>query len=144
MSASTADLLSRLARGLGSVAEHRLRLLQSELGEETQRLGRLLALQLLIALLGLLTLQFAALVVLAMAWDTAWRVPALVGLLVLAASGTALAYTRYTSRKQRKHPLFAASLEELRKDRAALEQALEPTPDAPPQRAHPPTATPRH
>lgn len=121
------DTLRSLAQGLAGVAENRLRLLQSELGEEAQRLGRLLALQTLIALLGLLTLQFAALVVLALAWDTPWRVAAMVSLVLIAGAATALVYTRYAALKKRARPPFATSLEELRKDREALERSLEET-----------------
>lgn len=118
------DTLRAIADGFMDAAQNRLKLLQSEIGDETQRLGGLLTYLVLTALAGMLTLQAAALVVVAMVWDTPWRTHAMVGLVVLAGVGTALAYHAFTSRKQRPAPIFATSLEELDKDRRALEKSL--------------------
>jgi uncharacterized membrane protein YqjE len=118
------DTLRSIADGFVDAAQNRLKLLQSEVGEETERLGGVLAYLVLTAFAGLLTLQFAALVVLALVWDTPWRTHAMVALAVLAGIGTALAYHAFATRKQRPSPIFATSLEELDKDRRALEKAL--------------------
>jgi uncharacterized membrane protein YqjE len=123
MKSEAMQTLRSLAQGLAGMAENRLRLLQSELADEAGRLGTLLAFQVLIALLALLTVQFLALVILALVWDTPWRVTAMVSLVAIAGGGTALAYRSYTSRKKRVVPMFATSLDELRKDREALEKA---------------------
>jgi uncharacterized membrane protein YqjE len=109
------DTLRSIADGFIDAAQNRLKLLQSEVGDETERLGGLLAYLVLTAFAGLLTLQFAALVVLALVWDT---------LVLLAAIGTWMAYRAFTARKQRPAPIFATSIEELDKDRRALEKAL--------------------
>lgn len=124
MKRDLSDTLRSIADGFLDAAQNRLRLLQSELGAETERLGGLLALLVLTAFAGLLTVQALALVVLALAWDTPWRTHAMVALAVLAAVATVVAYRAFTARKQRPGPLFATSLEELDKDRRALEKAL--------------------
>lgn len=118
------DTLRSIADGFIDAAQNRLKLLQSEVGDETERLGGLLAYLVITAFAGLLTLQFVALVVLALVWDTPWRTHAMVGLALIAGIGTALAYHAFSTRKQRPAPMFAASLEELDKDRRALEKAL--------------------
>lgn len=118
------DTLRSIADGFIEAAQNRLKLLQTEVGQEIERLGGLLALLVLTAFAGLLTLQFIALVVLAMVWDTPWRTHAMVALAVLAAIGTFSAYRAFSARKTRPAPIFATSLEELDKDRRALEKAL--------------------
>lgn len=118
------DTLRAIADGFMDAAQNRLKLFQAEIGEETERLGGVLTYLVLTALAGMLTLQFAALVVLALVWDTPWRTHAMVGLVVLAGIGTALSYRAFTARKRRPAPIFATSLEELDKDRRALERSL--------------------
>lgn len=121
MKTAPMESLRSLVLGLVGMAENRLRLLQSELGDETDRLGSLLAFQILIGLLGLLTVQFIALIVMALVWDTPWRVWAAVLLTASAATATVLAVRGYQRRKRRSSSLFATSLDELRKDREALQ-----------------------
>lgn len=118
------DTLRDIADGFVDAAQNRLKLLQSEIGNEAERIGVLLACLVLTAFAALLTVQFVALVVLALVWDTPWRTHAMVALAVLGALATAAGYRAFTSRKQRPAPIFAASLEELEKDRRALEKAL--------------------
>lgn len=118
------DTLRGLGQGLVDAAQNRLQLLQSELAEEADRLGTLLAFQVLVALLGLLTVQSLALIVLALAWDTPWRTPATLALSALAGLATFLAYQAYSARRDRSKPIFSTSVEELEKDRRALEKAL--------------------
>lgn len=118
------DTVRDIADRLVDAAQNRLKLLQSEIGEETERLGGVLTYLVLTAFAGLLTLQFAALVVLALVWDTPWRTHAMVALAMLAGLATGLAYHAFVTRKQRPTPIFATSVEELDKDRRALEKAL--------------------
>lgn len=118
------DTVRRLGLGLVDMAQNRLELLQAETTDELDRLGALLARQVLVALSALLTVQCLALVVLAAAWDTPWRLAAVVGLTALAAGGTVAAYAAYVARKRRPTPIFASSLGELGKDRKTLEQSL--------------------
>lgn len=118
------DTLRSIADGFVDAAQNRLKLLQTEIGEETERLGGLLIRLVLTAFAGLLTLQFVALVVLALVWDTPWRTHAMAALAALAAIATGVAYHAYATRKQRPAPIFATSLDELDKDRRALEKTL--------------------
>lgn len=116
------ETVRRLGHGLVDTAQNRLRLLQAELADELDRFGALLARQILVALSALLTIQFLALLVLAVSWDTAWRIPAMVVLTLLAVVATALSYRAYLKRTQRATPIFAASLEALAADRRTLEK----------------------
>ncbi|MGQ0699306.1 MAG: phage holin family protein [Panacagrimonas sp.] len=118
------DTVRRLGHGLVDSAQNRLRLIQAELSDELERLGSLLSRLILFALSALLTVQLLALVVLAAAWDTPWRIPAMVGLTLLAAAGTFAAYNSYLARTRRDRPIFTSSIDELEKDRHALEKAL--------------------
>lgn len=119
------DTLRNIAEGFIDAAQNRLKLLQAEVGEETDRLLGLLAWLVVTALLALLALQFIALVVLALAWDTPWRTHAMVALTAAAAAATGFAYRAYLSARKRPKPIFVTSLEELQKDRVALDEAME-------------------
>lgn len=118
------DTLRSVAEGFVDAAQNRIKLLQSEIGEEADRLTGLLVLLIVAALLGLLTLQFVALVVLALLWETPWRAPAMIALTLGAGVATAMAYRAYVARKARPKAIFATSLEELEKDREVLEKSL--------------------
>ena len=119
------ETLRNIAEGFIDAAQNRLKLLQSEVGEETDRLLGLLAYLVITALLALPTLQLVALVVLTLTWDTPWRTHAMAGLAVAAAVAAGFAYRTYLSSKARPKPIFATSVEELQKDRLALDEALE-------------------
>lgn len=119
------ETLRNIAEGFIDAAQNRLKLLQSEIGEETDRLLILLAWLVVTGLLALLVLQLLALVVLTLAWDTPWRTHAMAALAVMAAGATLCAYRAYVACKARPKPVFATSLQELDKDRAALNEALE-------------------
>lgn len=118
------DTVRRLGHGAVDFAQNRLKLIQAELADELDRLGGLLARQILVALSALLTVQALALVVLAAVWDTPWRIAAVVALAMFAAVGTLAAYRAYEAAKRRGKPIFAASIKELDKDRLALEKVL--------------------
>lgn len=123
MKEDVVETVRRLGNGVVDMLQGRLKLLQNELGDELDRLGGLVARQILVALSGLLTIQFLVLIVLALTWDTPWRVPAMIIITLLAAGATALAYSAYTAHRQRGSPMFAASIRELEEDRRALERA---------------------
>lgn len=122
MSQDPVDTVKRLGHQLIESAQTRLKLLQSEAADELDRLGALIALQILTALSALLTVQFLALVVLALVWDTPWRTPAMIGITVLAGTGTFMAYKAYEARKVRHKPVFDDSVKELETDRRLLEK----------------------
>lgn len=118
------DTLRHVAEGFIDAAQNRIRLVQSEVGEETDRLLGLLAFLVIAGLFAMLTLQIVALVVLTLVWDTPWRTHAMAALAALAAVATGLAYRAYVGRKERPKPIFETSIDELEKDRKALEQSL--------------------
>lgn len=118
------ETVRRLGHGLVDAAQNRLRLVQIELAEELDRLGVLLARQVLIAALALLTAQCFGLIVVALAWDTRWRLESTLVLGALAAAATAAAYRSYRSHRARSAPILARTLDELDKDRHALENPL--------------------
>ena len=124
MKRDLSDTLRSVAEGFIDAAQNRIRLVQSEVGEETDRLLILLAFLVVAGLFAMLTLHILALVVLTLVWDTPWRTHAMIGLALLAAGATAWAYRAYVRSKTRPKPIFVASIEELEKDRRALEQSL--------------------
>lgn len=117
------ETVRRLGHGLLDLTQNRLKLVEHELAQELDRIGLLLARQMLLALSGLLTLQCLALLLVALTWDTPWRVPMTLALSIIAALATFLAYRSYRARRQRQTPIFASTQEELRKDSALLEKA---------------------
>lgn len=123
MKEDVVETVRRLGNGVVDMLHGRLKLLQTELGDELDRLGGLLARQILVALTGLLTIQFLVLIVLALTWDTPWRVTAMTVITALAAGATACSYGAYTAHHRRRSPMFAASLRELEEDRRTLERA---------------------
>lgn len=118
------ETLRRLGQSLVETAQNRVRLAQAELGDEIDRLVALLVRQLLVALTALLTVQSLAMLAMAWSWDTPYRVLVAALLVALAGIGTALALRSYAARRQRNGGVFEASLEELNKDRQALEKSL--------------------
>ena len=117
-------VVRRLGLSLVDSAHDRLKLLQVDLADELDRLGSLLTQQILVALSALFTLQLLSMALLAVIWDTVWRVPVSFALALIAALGTVLVYRTYLALKGRTRSVFASSLEELEKDRGALEKIL--------------------
>lgn len=124
MKEDVVDTVRRLGHGLVELAQNRLKLLQAETADELDRLGALLARQMLTGIAALLTVQALALVVVAAVWDTPWRLGAMIGLTLLGAGATAAAHASYVARKRRTKPIFADTLDELEKDRQALEKIV--------------------
>jgi uncharacterized membrane protein YqjE len=118
-----ATVARHFARRLLAIGENRLELLAVEAQEEREHLLRALLMALGVATFGLLAAMAltAAVVVLLWSWS-----PAGVLLLLTALHGAAaVALWRRLAMSTRDREAFGASLDQLRKDRAALEKALE-------------------
>lgn len=92
--------------------------------EEKKRLLRMLAFTLLGFACLLCALLFAGGLLLAVAWDTAWRLPALAGLVLLYGAATALAWRRFRRLADLGDRAFAGLREELAADAALLRNNL--------------------
>lgn len=118
-----ADLAGRLHHLATSVVEllyGRVALLQWELAQERARLGSLLGRALLAASFLLLSVQLLAILLVALAWGTPWRLHVIVGLLGAAVLATAALAWRYRLKRLEDSPLLSGTLHELAKDRQAL------------------------
>lgn len=128
MSAATPlDVVNLLRSGGGALLAQGL--LHAELAgiewqEEKQRLLRLLVIILLgfTCLLG--GLLFAGLLALAAAWDTAWRLPMGIGVVLLYVGGAAIAWRHLRATAALGEQAFAASRAELAADAALLRGSL--------------------
>jgi len=113
-------ILRAAGGGMLSQAALHAQLAGVEWEEEKNRLLRMLA----IALLGfaclLCTLLFAGGLALAATWDTAYRVPAFIALVILFGSGTVAAWRRFQVQAALGSQSFAASREEWAADTAVL------------------------
>ena len=96
----------------------RLELLQIELAAEQARLGRQLLRSLVLVLLIFLALQTGGLLLVALAWNTPWRIPVIAAL----AAATALAALQLSRRIHRSGEAgaFSATTAELAKDLSLL------------------------
>lgn len=116
-----------------------LRLAGTALLEQTSLHAQLLAVewarekQRLLAMLLVILLGYACLlamllvgsgVILALAWETDYRIPAALSLLVLYAVGMALAWWRFNCLSARAESMFAGTRNELAADLAVLRSAL--------------------
>ena len=108
----------------GSIVVHlhtRLALFATEFADEKLRLTRLLT-SLITALFFLFTtLMLILLFVVALYWDTPYRLHAIAGLALLFLIGTGIAWSRVRVQFQTGPRLFEASLGELYKDRRQLD-----------------------
>ncbi|HEX2668145.1 MAG TPA: phage holin family protein [Gammaproteobacteria bacterium] len=114
--------LRTLAATFISVVATRVEILTVELAEERLRLAKILLWSALTVFFAGLALVFLSFLVVAVNWD-GHRVAALLGVVIFHAAlgaGTGLLLYRQLGRKSR---LFSASLEELHKDRFALNTA---------------------
>lgn len=76
------DTLRRLVAQSMNVLQGRFELFKLEIHEERVRLGQLLGRGLLAALSIFLAVQLIAMLIVALTWDTQWRIPVVVGLAV--------------------------------------------------------------
>ena len=111
------------ARRLLTIGENRLELLTVEVQEERERLLHAILLALGVATFGLLTGITVTALIVVLFWACS-PVLALIALTVLYAAAGFWLYRQLTARLGNAQPL-AATLDQLRKDRACLETALE-------------------
>lgn len=109
---------------LASIVEHlhtRLALFSTEFAEEKLRLTTLLYSALTALFFFFMTLILALLFVIAVYWDTPYRLHAIGGLTALFLIGAGIAWSRVRAQLQSRPRLFEASLAELYKDRQQLD-----------------------
>jgi len=99
-------------------------LIQVEWAEEKSRLLKML----IVALLGfagvLCVMLFVGVAALTLSWETAYRIPTAVALVVVYASGAAIAWRRLQALSALSDQAFAATREELAADLALLKSKL--------------------
>lgn len=99
----------------------RVSLLQWELAQERTRLMVLLRQTLLAALFILLSAQLLAVLLVAVAWNTPWRLHVIGALLAITVAGSIRLVLSLRAKGREEPQLFASTLHELAKDREALE-----------------------
>ncbi|SEP74617.1 Putative Holin-X, holin superfamily III [Solimonas aquatica] len=102
--------MQRLLRTALDYARVRAELLEVEFNAERERLGSMLYRALLLSLAVLTTLQLGAALLIALSWNTRWRLPVLLGLLLSAVVASLLAWQalRRLRRARPSRPLAAA------------------------------------
>lgn len=112
--------LRNLAASLVSHLHTRLELFATEFAEEKLRLTSLLLNVLLALCFFFAAIIFAALFVIAAAWDTPYRLHAVGGLTLLFLAGAGIFWGIVRAKLQSRPRLFEASLAEIYKDRQQL------------------------
>lgn len=115
------DSVKQLATSLVVHLHTRLSLFSTEFAEEKIRLTTLMYSVVMALFLLLATLILAQLVVIAVYWDTPYRLHAMGGLVFLNLLGTAFAWRGVYAQLRSRPRLFEASLTELYKDQQQLE-----------------------
>lgn len=98
----------------------RLQLLASEFAEEKLRLLSVIACAIWALFFTFMTLVLAALFVIAVYWDTPYRLHAVALLVLLFVAGAGITWNMLRARLKTHPPLFEASLAELYKDKQQL------------------------
>lgn len=88
----------------------RIEWLELELGDERARLGALLTRSLLFALTAFLGIELLVLLLIALSWDTPWRLPAIAGVTTLAALACALSWRALAQVRKPRPPQPLSSL----------------------------------
>jgi len=118
------DKLGELSASLIGFARGRLDLLRREADEAGARIGALAARALVVVVFTLVAMQTAALGVIAIFWDTPYRVAAIFMVALAAAAGAAAGLRAYWLKQAQRSTLFAATSAELAKDERALRESL--------------------
>lgn len=124
---NTLDTLNTLRKAGDALLTQTLlygQLLRVEWDEEKNRLRNMFMVMLLGFACLLCLMFFAGGLVLALSWDTAYRIPALIALIALYGAGVALAGFRIQSLSARSSQAFAATREEFVADMALLKSRL--------------------
>lgn len=95
-----------------------------EWAEEKRRLGQMLVVTLLGFACLLCAMLLVTALVLALSWETAYRIPALIALIAVHALGIAIAWRRFQALSALGSRTFAATREELAADIALLKSKL--------------------
>jgi uncharacterized membrane protein YqjE len=93
------EQLNQLALSLFHFAEDRVDLLRWEAAHELSRIGSLLVRAFCAALLAFFTLEVIAFLVIAVFWDTAWRLQVVAGVMLSALLGTVLLIIAFQQKK---------------------------------------------
>ncbi|HEU4620952.1 MAG TPA: phage holin family protein [Burkholderiaceae bacterium] len=118
---SLGESIRRCAAGLVAQMHLRLELLQCDIAREKIRLETLAIAGALALFFGLLTLLMGVFVILALTWDTPYRVPTVVGLALVSLIAAAVStFAAMRARRDVARP-FESTLDELAKDRRAIE-----------------------
>lgn len=117
---SLAACSKRLARRILTIGENRLALLAVELQEGGVRLVHAVALALGVAVFGLLAVLTASAALVVLLWD--YSPVGVLSLLTFLYGAAGASLARRLAGLQRNWQLLAASLEQLRKDRACLDE----------------------
>lgn len=113
------ESLQRLLDTGLAIAGNRVELFAVELREEKCRLVEAILCAVAVAALGVMALTLVTFTVVVLLWENG-RIPALAGLAVLYLAGTFFAW-RALQRRLKASLAFAATLEQIKKDRACLE-----------------------
>ena len=113
------ESLQRLVDTGLAIAGNRVELFAVELREEKCRLVEAILCAVAVAALGVMALTLVTFTVVVLLWDNG-RMAALAGLAVLYLTGTFFAW-RALQRRLKESLAFAATLEQIKKDRACLE-----------------------
>lgn len=116
----TLNLLRSVSAALLAQAELHGQLFQVEWAREKNRLLKMLGITLLGLACLMCALLFAGGLVLALVWDTVYRIPAVAGLLLIYAAATHLAWRRFQALAALGNQSFSATREELAADIALL------------------------
>ncbi|HZP13198.1 MAG TPA: phage holin family protein [Nevskiaceae bacterium] len=100
------DTLNELATGLLQFVEDRVDLLRWEAAHEGARIGALLVRGFCAALLGFFTLEVLAVLLIAVFWDTAWRLQVISGVVLAAFIGTGLLIVSYQRKRNERSSLL--------------------------------------
>lgn len=117
-----AEVARLFARRLLAIGENRLELLAVEAQEEREHLLRALLMALGVAVFGLLSCMALTAAIVVQFW--AWSPAGVLLILTLVHGGAATWLCRRLAASIRDRESFSASLDQLRKDRVALEKAL--------------------
>jgi uncharacterized membrane protein YqjE len=115
------DTLKRLTTSLLANAQTRFDLLRVELAEERARIGISLYCGAALCFLAFLTLQLVVLAIVACYWDGPYRIHVVVALSCASFAATVAVWATARRYSSRRAEMLAASAEELKKDRSALE-----------------------
>jgi uncharacterized membrane protein YqjE len=100
------ERLNHLATSLFKFTQDRLDLLRWEVAQEGARLGSMLVYGFCAALLAFLTVEVFAVLLISTFWDTQWRVPVILALLVASLAATAVMFRAFSAKRGERSALL--------------------------------------